>query len=221
MLHLGVAGAVFVLIHRLISGGPLRAPLVRHLGERAFSGGFGLLSLLATVWLGLAYAAAHEPGAGRTPWAGSPGVTLLVAVLQLGAMLLIVPGVLGPTPTMAGLGARLREADAVRGMLRISRHPFLWGVTIFCGAHLIVTADPPSLVLFGVLAFVALTGTLSIDAKRRRAFHEAWPPFAARTSNVPFAAIIAGRQRLCWREIGVWRVAAGVAAWGLLTLAHP
>src|SRR5262249_26116361 len=36
----------------------------------------------------------------------------------------------------------------------------------------------------------------AIDAKRRRSFGEQWMQFAAVTSNVPFAAIVAGKNRL-------------------------
>src|SRR5262249_45825997 len=46
------------------------------------------------------------------------------------------------------------------------------------------------------LLVLALGGTAAIDAKRRRSFGEQWMQFAAVTSNVPFAAIVAGKNRL-------------------------
>jgi uncharacterized membrane protein len=42
---------------------------------------------------------------------------------------------------------------------------------------------------FGAFAVTALAGTVSIDAKRRRALGPGWQTFAAQTSIVPFAAI--------------------------------
>ena len=64
------------------------------------------------------------------------------------------------------------------------------------------------MVFFATWAIVALVGTSSIDAKRRRLLGTAWEPFAARTSIVPFAAIAAGRNRLIPREIGRrWAIA--------------
>jgi uncharacterized membrane protein len=51
----------------------------------------------------------------------------------------------------------------------------------------------------------ALLGTISIDAKRRRKLGASWDSFAAKTSNIPFAAAIAGRNRLKIGESFGWR----------------
>jgi uncharacterized membrane protein len=115
----------------------------------------------------------------------------------------------------------LQKPDVVKGMLRVTRHPFLWGVALWAIGHLIVKGDAASIVLFGSLLALALFGTVSIDAKRRRALGAAWDAFAAQTSNLPFAAIAAGRQRLDLREIGWWRIALAVVVWAVLAWAHP
>jgi uncharacterized membrane protein len=94
-------------------------------------------------------------------------------------------------------------------------------VAIWAAGHLLVNGDPASLVLFGTMLLLALFGTASIDAKRRRALGAKWNAFAAQTSNVPFAAIAAGRQRLNLGEIGWWRLLLAVAIWALLAWAHP
>ncbi|HEY2482005.1 MAG TPA: NnrU family protein, partial [Caulobacteraceae bacterium] len=99
-------------------------------------------------------------------------------------------------------------------------HPFLWGVAIWAGGHLLVNGSVAALVLFGSLLLLALFGTTSIDAKRKRALGEAWDAFAARTSNVPFAAILARRQRLDLAEIGWWRIVLAVAIWAGVLAIH-
>jgi uncharacterized membrane protein len=106
-------------------------------------------------------------------------------------------------------------------MLRITRHPFLWGVAIWALGHLLVNGDAASLILFGSLLALALFGTASIDAKRKRVLGPKWNPFAVITSNAPFLAILQGRQHLSLREIGWWRIALAVAIWALLAWAHP
>jgi len=63
---------------------------------------------------------------------------------------------------------------------------------------------------------VALAGTVSIDAKRRRLLGSTWEPFAAQTSIILFAAIAAGRNQFIPREIGVWRWAIALLAYGLM-----
>jgi uncharacterized membrane protein len=107
-------------------------------------------------------------------------------------------------------------------MVRITRHPFLWGVALWALVHLIVNGDLAGLILFGALLVLALGGTVSIDAKRRRAFGEQWTQFAAVTSCVPFAAIAAGRNRLgaALLEIGIWRPLAALAVYAVVFYLH-
>ena len=47
-----------------------------------------------------------------------------------------------------------------------------------------------------------------------------WEAFAAASSNLPFAAILAGRARVGLGEIGYRRLAAGVALYLLFFFAH-
>src|SRR2546429_8678386 len=84
--------------------------------------------------------------------------------------------------------------DIARGMVRVTRHPFLWGVALWSLVHLIMNGDQASVILSGSLLLLALGGTVAIDAKRRRKFGDAWTQFAQTTSSVPFAAILSGRN---------------------------
>ena len=62
----------------------------------------------------------------------------------------------------------------------------------------------------------------SIDAKRRRLLGAAaWQPFAAQTSTMPFAAILAGRNQLRLNEIGTWRWIAAIVAYALRLATSP
>jgi uncharacterized membrane protein len=141
--------------------------------------------------------------------------------ITFAAFLLAVPGLLTPNPTSVRQEATLERPDAVKGMLRVTRHPFLWGVALWAAGHLMVNGDLASLVLFGSLLLLALFGPLSIDAKRRRALGAKWDAFAAQTSGVPFAAIAQGRQKLAVGEIGWWRIGLAVVIWASLIWAHP
>jgi uncharacterized membrane protein len=58
---------------------------------------------------------------------------------------------------------------------------------------------------FGSFLLLSVLGTASIDAKRRRRDPEQWSGFASQTSNVPFAAILLGRNQLVLSEIMGWR----------------
>jgi uncharacterized membrane protein len=218
MFSLLAAAAFFLAIHLLVSGTRVRDALTGRIGQGPYMGLFSLSSVAGLVWLGLAFAEARGQPA---YWDLTPVTRQIQLGVQLLAMLLIVPGLTTPNPTSVRQEGALDRADVVKGMLRITRHPFLWGVAIWAAGHLLVNGDPASLVLFGTMLLLALFGTASIDAKRRRALGPKWDAFAAQTSNVPFGAIAAGRQKLSLGEIGWWRIVLAIAIWALLAWAHP
>lgn len=219
MLNLVAASAFFVLIHLLISGTRVRDGLIARIGQGPYMGLFVVLSIAGLVWLGFAFGEARASPANAPYWAVGDASRHIQMALQLVAVLLIVIGLSTPNPTSVRQESAIERP--VRGILRVTRHPFLWGVALWALGHLVVNGDRASLILFGSLLVLAVTGTASIDAKRKRALGEAWDGFAAQTSNVPFAAIVAGRQRLMLGEIGVWRILAAVAVYLALILAHP
>jgi len=213
-----VAACVFFLaIHVVISGSPLRGAIVDRIGERPYLGLFSLLSLAGMAWLITAYAGTEQV------WLWSPPVWLrwVAPFAVLVASLFVVIGLTTPSPTATGGESRLDLAAPVTGILRVTRHPFLWGVALWAITHLALNGDVASVTLFGTLLVLALLGPLLIDAKRRRAFGSKWQRFAEATSNVPFAAILAGRNALRWDEIGVWRIVTGVGVWAAMLVAHP
>jgi uncharacterized membrane protein len=209
MLNLIAASAFFLLIHFGVSGTALRDSLVSRLGAGPYRGAFTLASVFGLVWLTYAYR--HAPTV--VLWGLLLGLRPAAYVLVFIAFLFAVIGLTTPSPTTAGMESKIDQgADAARGMVRITRHPFLWGVALWSLAHLIVNGDLASLILFGSLLVLAVGGSRSIDAKRRRNFGEQWSRFANVTSNIPFAAIAAGRNRLgpALAEIGIWRPAVAV-----------
>lgn len=216
MRGLVAAAGFFLLIHFGIAGTRIRDALVARVGEKAYRAAFSLLSVVGLVWLIRAYARAPL----EIVWSPPPGASYAALALVLPAFLLAVPGLLTPNPTAANFESRLRHDDAVRGIIRITRHPFLWGTALWAAAHLAANGDLASIVLFGSLLFLALAGTVSIDAKRRRGFGAAWQSFEQATSNLPFVAIASGRNRLALGEIGLWRLLAAVAAFAVLLALH-
>jgi uncharacterized membrane protein len=221
MVSLLAAAAFFVLLHLLVSGTRMRDTLTGTIGEGPYMGAFTVASIGGLTWLGFAFAGARTAAWNVSYWDVTPVTRHLQLGLMLVAMLLIVPGLTTPNPTSVRQEGALDRPDLVKGMLRITRHPFLWGVALWGAGHLLVNGDRAGIVLFGSMLVLAIFGTTSIDGKRRRALGDKWNAFAAQTSNVPFAAILAGRQSLKLGEIGWWRIALAVAIYAVLLFGHP
>ena len=203
MANLVAAAVFFLAIHFGVSGTRLRDGLVSVVGERAFRGLFALASLIGLIWMARAYS--HAP---HVPlWGQLLALQPIALPLLLIAFAFIVVGIATPSPTKVGMESQLTREVQVRGMTRITRHPFLWGTALWALVHFVINGDAASSILFGSLLLLAVGGTASIDAKRRRNFGERWEHFARETSNVPFAAIVAGHNRLGrgLRRIGVVR----------------
>ncbi|WP_422027883.1 NnrU family protein [Pyruvatibacter mobilis] len=228
-LNLAAAAACFLGIHIFISGTRLRDGLVRMIGEGPYMGLFSLLSLGAIVWLAMAFNRASEETF-TFLWAPAPWWHHFAMTAILVAAILVVLGNVTKSPTAAGGDSALeggdgnddgREAgDAARGILRITRHPFLWGVLLWALAHVAMNGDLSSLIFFGAFAVLAFIGPMLIDAKRARKLGDRWDAFAARTSNLPFAAILTGRNKLRLGEIGILWPLVGVGLYLALAFGH-
>ena len=215
---LALAALFLLATHFGLSSTPLRAAAVRALGERGFFAAYSLLAVLALAWLVLAWRdAPFVPLWGRAAWQG-----LVPVVVMPLALLLVVCGLSQPNPGAVGGQALIERGTAPRGILRITRNPVMWGFGLWALAHLVPNGDLAALIFFGTVAVLALFGTLAIDAKKARRHGAAWDAFAAETSNLPFAAMAAGRQSLARavREIGWARLAVAVLLFAALLHGH-
>jgi len=206
-----VAATLVFLATHFIASTPLRPLIVNAIGEWPYRGAYSLVALVTLVWMGWAFA-----NAPREPlWAGIREIPYLVMPL---AFMLIACGY-GRNPTMVGADRLLKSEDPARGIIRITRHPIMWGLMLWAASHILARGDLRSLIFFGGLLLVAALGTILMDARKRR--NPDFARFAAVSSNVPLVAIAQGRNRIVWREIGWLRPAAGLAAFFLVLLFHP
>jgi uncharacterized membrane protein len=215
-----IAAAIsFLAIHLLVSGTRLRDAIVFTIGERVYLGLFSLASVATIAWLATSYNAAGAGPANRQLYDLGRGVRDSAIIFVGLAFLLGVQGLLIRNPTAVGQEGTSGEAEAT-GVLRITRHPFLWGATIWAAVHLLANGDLASVIFFGTFFAVSFLGTFSIDAKRARKAGAAWKKFESKTSNVPFAAIAAGRNTFSLREILGWRFLVAAALFVAVLFAH-
>lgn len=219
--NLIAAASIFAVLHLLVAGTKLRDRIVAVVGEGPYLGLFSLATFAAIGWLAWAYSHAFSSSANAGYWTTPAWLKWTCGGLVLLAMLAMIVGLTTPNPTAVQQEKLLDTDEPARGALRITRHPFLWGVALWSVAHLLANGDRASLVLFSTFLIVAVAGTTSIDHKRRRRYGGSWDAFARRTSNLPFAAIVSGRNELRIGEIGAWRIALALAVYAGVVLAHP
>jgi uncharacterized membrane protein len=208
--QLALATLAFLATH-FVASTPLRGVLVRAIGEWPYRGLYSLVALATLAWMGLAYAAAPR----EILW---PGLRHLPSAVMPLAFVLIACG-FWRNPTLVGADKLLRSEDPARGIIRVTRHPIMWGIMLWAGAHLAARGDLRSAVFFGSFLVLGGIGTILMD--RRKAGVEGWPRFAAATSHVPFVAIARGRNHIAWREIGWLRPLAGLLAFAGFFYLHP
>jgi uncharacterized membrane protein len=215
LTRLALAAGAWFVIHPAIAGGPVRAWFVGRFSERAFLVLFSLLSLAVLVALIFAYR--YAPCAPL--WITPRPLRYLPLIVMPFAFVLLAGAFTVSNPTSVGGGTALTSAKPARGALRITRHPFLWATMAWSSVHLIVNGSVASQLFFGSMLLTAAVGTRDIDRKRQRANPEAWARYVQVTSNVPFAAILAGRNRLVLRELAI-PIGAGAVLTMLLLAFH-
>lgn len=221
MGNLLMASVVFLGIHLLIAGTRIRSALVGAMGEKVYTALFSLASIGGIVWLAMAYNAAVVSEDNVVYWSAPIGLLHAGSLIILIAFLFAVIGLTTPNPTAAMADDLAKQPDVVKGILRITRHPFLWGVFIWSAFHMAANGDRASATFFGTFAVLSLLGTFSIDSKRRAKLGDDWDAFEKATSNIPFAAILTGRARLKIGEIGWWRIGLAILVWAGFLYIHP
>lgn len=166
--------------------------------------------LSATVW---AYQMAEvtpllwEVGGGL--WAMSTILMLLASVLLMGSLV--------RNPALVGAQASAATASA-RGVYAVSRHPMMWAFAVWGVAHILIYPAIKNIILSGAIIVLSLVGAAFQDRKKATLDLQGWSAWIARTSYLPFAAIIAGRAKL--GGFGTHALAGGLILWLAATWAH-
>lgn len=218
MLHLILAIGVFLATHIVLAENPVRGVLVRTLGERVFAWAYGALAILQLVWIGGAVDAAPV----MLYWQPPSWTAAVPSIVMPLALLLLVCGFTQNNPTASLASGRLARRE-VTGILAVTRNPVMWGLGLWSLSHLAVVAEVAEALRYAAFAALALLFLPRIEAKQRAKWGAAaWADFTARSSSVPFAALLQGRARLDLREIGWPRIAVAAALYLALVLwLHP
>ncbi len=214
--------AGFVLLHIGVSATGLRAALIGRLGVGGYRAAFSLASLALLVWLIMGFGAMRRDPfdpLNEIVWRPAEWLYWPAAALVLLGFVFMASGLVTTNPTMIGCKSAPIAEEPARGIVRITRHPFMWGLAFWAAGHVLVNGERFAPMLFGALGLMALYGARSIDRKTAAKDPEAWTRFVAVTSNFPFAAIVQGRNRLALGEMGLG-LAVGLAVFAVFAYFH-
>ncbi|MBX3562524.1 MAG: MFS transporter [Sphingomonas sp.] len=214
VVSLALATLAFVGTHLAMSH-PFRAALVARLGARGFLGAYSLVSALTLGWMILAW----WQTAGPSPlWVAPLWWWPFASALMLVASILLV-GSLIRNPAFPEAGNKGTIGPA-RGVFAITRHPMNSSFILWALVHISLSGSARNLIVAGGILILALAGSLGQDAKKARLIGGSWRDWQARTSFMPFAALLDGRTT--WRAAfpGWFALIGGTIFWALLTSWH-
>ena len=215
MTRLLVATVAFLVAH-YVSSTPLRARLIALVGANGYLVLYSAAAVATLVAMAWTYY--------RAPFLGLwhvPALRYVPLVAMPFSLLLIVAGLTTRNPTLVGQERWLQDSEPAHGILRVTRHPLMWGIALWAAAHVLARGDAASAVFFGAFLVLALTGTVLIDLRKRAALGDTWQRFAAVTSNLPFDAIASGRNRFSASEVGWVAPAIALGGYAVLLWLHP
>eukprot|EP00850_Spirogloea_muscicola_P021543 SM000253S09032 [mRNA] locus=s253:164754:169512:+ [translate_table: standard] len=183
---------IFALVHS--GGAALRGTAEKVIGERAYRVLFAGLSLPLAVSAVVYFINHRYSGTQLWQVRAVPGVHELVWVLSFVSFFFLYPSTFNLLEVAAVDKPKLHMWET--GIMRITRHPQMVGQLIWCLAHVLWIGNSfmvtTSLGLCVHHAFGVWHGDRRLFSRYGKAFEEV----QARTSIVPFQAIVEGRQQL-------------------------
>jgi uncharacterized membrane protein len=212
---LALATVAFVGTHLALSH-IFRTRLVQNMGEAGFS---GLYSIVAVLTLGGMILAWRSIEASVPLWIAPDWWWPAASALMLLASILLV-GAFVRNPAFPHPGAAKQAVRPATGVFAVTRHPMNWSIALWAFVHLSLWWSPRNLIVATGMLILAIAGSIGQDRKKRGVIGRAWRDWEARTSFVPFAALLAGRAK--WRAALPGRVAllGGLALWLAVTWFH-
>jgi uncharacterized membrane protein len=212
---LALATAAFVGTHFLMSH-PLRARLVGSLGQTGFIGLYSLVAFATLGWMTVAWRSIDN----SSPlWIAPLWWWPIASLIMLLALILLV-GSFASNPALPHPGAKARASRPAAGVFAITRHPMNWSFMLWALVHISLWGSPRNLIVAGGILILALFGSIGQDAKKRKLYPETWGGWEARTSFVPFGAVLGGK--IPWRAVlpGWVPLIIGLVLWLAITWYH-
>ena len=208
----------FLASHLIISSSAVRARLIGAVGDQPYR---GIYSLVAAATLGpLIYEFARNKHAGPLLWylRSDAPIRWLAWLLMLTALILLIGSFITPNPGAMGAPGSRTEP---RGLLKITRHPGLMGFILFGIAHMLMNGWAGDVIFFGMFPALGVLGGMHQDRRKIRELGDSYREFLAKTSFVPFAALLSARVRWSRDDMPWAAIGAGVVLTAAIVALHP
>jgi len=168
------------------------------IGARLYRVLFALVSIPFAVVLIVYFISHRYDGLRLWNLQGAPGITPLVWSLSAISFLFLYPATFNLLEIAAIDKPQVHLYET--GIIRITRHPQMVGQVIWCIAHSLWLGTTFTLVTSLGLVAHHLFAVWHGDRRWQARFGDAFLEVKARTSVVPFGAVLQGKQSLKWEE---------------------
>jgi uncharacterized membrane protein len=205
--------------HLSLSSRPVRGRLMGSVGVRAFKGIYSLVALVTIV--GLFWTYFHGKHEGTLLFARTFAARHVTETVMLFAVLFIAfaHGSRSPATTQADMTGE--RPSSATGIHRITRHPQDTGFALFGLAHMLVNTSVGDWIFWGGFPVFAIVASIHQDRRMLASGSAEFRSFHEQTSFLPFAAILAGKQKIVWSEFRWRTLLIGLVLYGVLRGIHP
>jgi uncharacterized membrane protein len=196
--HFVMAGMLFgfAIAHSGLAA--LRPWGEQQIGPRLYRVLFALVSLPLAVVLIIYFFNHRYDGLQLWQLQGTPGIQSIVWILSAVSFLFLYPATFNLLEIAAIEKPQVHLFES--GIIRITRHPQMVGQVIWCIAHTLWVGTTFTLLTSLGLVLHHLFAVWHGDRRLLSRYGDAFEAMKARTSVIPFLAIIQGRQKIKWDE---------------------
>ncbi len=196
--HFVMAGMLFgfALAHSGLAA--LRPWGEQQIGPRLYRVLFALVSLPLAVVLIIYFFNHRYDGLQLWQLQGTPGIQSIVWILSAVSFLFLYPATFNLLEIAAIEKPQVHLFES--GIIRITRHPQMVGQVIWCIAHTLWVGTTFTLLTSVGLVLHHLFAVWHGDRRLLSRYGDAFEAMKARTSVIPFLAIIQGHQKIKWDE---------------------
>ena len=214
---LALATIAFVGTHLAMSH-PLRLKLIGNLGEAGFTLLYSAMAFATLGWMALEYMALDTD---VPVWIAPDWWWPVASALMLVASILLVGSLIrNPAFPHPGANPASRKVRGATGVFAITRHPMNMSFALWALVHLSLWWSGRNLIVASGILLLAIVGSIGQDRKKAASIGEPWRQWMARTSFVPFGALLSGRAK--WRDAAPGWIAllGGSAFWLAVVTFH-